>query len=139
MILRMSEGTLRRAIRDGTVTAEQRRRNPDSPTDQRMVYEVLITDPPGDPPLADVASESPNRQTSATEAPAATTRVLDVLAAALTDERAERQRLAVENAELRERVGRAEAVAAAATASANALQAEVEQLRGRPWWRALWS
>lgn len=138
MILRMSEGTLRRAIRDGTVTAEQRRRNPDSPTDQRMVYEVLIPNPPGEPPLADVDSESPIRQTSATDPPAATTRALDVLAAALTEERAERQRLAVENAELRERVGRAEAEVASATASATILQAEIDRLRARPWWRAWW-
>jgi hypothetical protein len=139
MILRMSEGTLRRAIRDGTVTAEQRRRNPDSLTDQRMVYEVLITDPPGEPPTADAAPESPNRQPSATDAPAVTTRVLDVLAEALTEERIERQRLAVENAELRERVGRAEAVAASATTTATALQAEIERLHARSWWRIWWS
>lgn len=55
MILRMSEGTLRRAIKDGKVVAEQRRRNPDSQTDLRMVYEVWIVDPPA--PATPIESE----------------------------------------------------------------------------------
>jgi len=138
MLLGMSEGTLRRAIRDGTVVAEQRRRNPDSPTDQRMVYEVFIPDPTGEPPVAEAAPESDSRQTSATDPPTSATRVLEVLAAALTEERAERQRLAVENADLRERVGRAEAEATSANSSAEALRAEIERLQARPSWRAWW-
>jgi hypothetical protein len=58
MILRMSEGTLRRAIKDGKVVAEQRRRNPDSQTDLRMVYEVWIVVPPA---LALILPHLPDR------------------------------------------------------------------------------
>src|SRR3954454_24494706 len=78
----MTEGTLRRAIRAGTVTAEQRRRNPDSPADQRMVYEVLITDPLDG--ASDSETDHPPTQlpASATEPPEVSTRVLDVLAEA---------------------------------------------------------
>jgi hypothetical protein len=138
MILHMTEGTLRRAIKAGTVTAEQRRRNPDSPTDQRMVYEVLVTDPP-DGANDSISSRPPGQSpTSVTEPPETTTRVLDVLAVALTEERTERQRLAVENADLRERVGRAESMVASAMASASTLQAELDPLRARPGWRAWW-
>jgi hypothetical protein len=135
MILRMTEGTLRRAIKAGTITAEQRRRNPDSPTDHRMVYEVLVTDPPDDASDSKAVHPPGQSPTSATDPPEAATRVLDVLAAALIEEREERQRLAAENADLRERVGRAEAEVASATATANTLQAEVDRLRARPWWR----
>jgi hypothetical protein len=137
MTLRMSEGTLRRAIRDGKVVAEQRRRNPDSPTDQRMVYEVLVTDPPAS--VTD--SESAHPPTTSQHPPASASALSEALSAitdALDAERGERQRLAAENADLRERVGRAEAVAASATATATALQAEIARLQARPSWRAWW-
>src|SRR5688572_19099738 len=99
MILHMSEGTLRRAIRDGKVTAKQRRRNPDSPTDQRMVYEVFIADPPGELPTADVDSFRVTQPPTIRHGAARGRHGgLGVLAVALSEERAERQRLAVENA-----------------------------------------
>jgi hypothetical protein len=127
MILRMTEGTLRRAIEAGTVTAEQCRRNPDSPTDRRLVYERLVPDPP----VGASDSETGDTPPSATEPPEATRSVLDVLAEALAEERVERQRLAVENADLRERTSRAESIAASATATANMLRTEIDLLRAR--------
>jgi hypothetical protein len=55
MILRKSEGTLRREIKAGKVEAAQFPRNPDNPDDKRSVYRVLISDPPesGDPSESD--------------------------------------------------------------------------------------
>lgn len=103
MIFRMTEGTLRRAIRAGTVTAEQRRRNPDSQTDLRMVYEVLVNDPPASaaPP------ESNQPPDTNQESPAALLGVLADLTA--THERLyEAYR---EIADLRERAASAEAAA----------------------------
>jgi hypothetical protein len=49
-----------------------------------------------------------------------------------------RGRLIAENANLRERVWRAEALAASAAASVTILQHEVERLQARPSWRAWW-
>jgi hypothetical protein len=46
--------------------------------------------------------------------------------------------LYAENAELRERVGRAENASEAASTRANTLQAEVDRLRARRWWRWWW-
>jgi len=46
--------------------------------------------------------------------------------------------LYAENAVLRERVGRTEAEAASAAASASILQAELDRLRARPAWRSWW-
>lgn len=144
-VLGMSEGTLRRAIRDGTITAEQRRRTPGSATDQRMVYEVLVMDPPAPASAYESDQPPPIRQ----EPPAALSAALGALTAALDSERAERQNLAAEVADLRERAGRAEALAeqrladkeqyaidlGEQTERAIRAEAEVERLRARRWWR----
>lgn len=128
-LLRMSEGTLRRAIEAGTVRAELRRRNPDSPTDNRMVYEVWIPEAPN----GATAPESASATEPATEPPDATTRALEVLAEAYAEERAERQRLAVENAELREDRGRLAAERDAEAARADGLAKRLEAAEWR-WW-----
>jgi hypothetical protein len=148
MILRMSEGTLRREIKAGRVTAEKRRRNPDSPTDLREVYEVLVTDPSA------VASQSESAQAPDTrhDAPAITERALAILdtvlranaetmdrQAARIDQYAEmmrqemerRVRAEAERDTLRERITDLAQLAAER-------QAELEELRDRerrPWWK----
>jgi hypothetical protein len=158
MILGMTEGTLRRAIRDGKVVAEQRRRNPESATDQRMIYEVLVTDPPA----AAMPTESVSANEAAAEPPAATTKALDVLAemtqaqsrqliaqaetiadlrerAGRAETRAETlhsqiEQYAIDTMEQTERAVRAEAERDAAAARAQAAEAELRRLRGRRWY-----
>ena len=134
-ILGMSEGTLRRAIRAGAVVAEQRRRSPDSPTDQRMIYEVFVMQSPASASAIESDQTPPRRQ----EPPAALSAALAALTSAMDSERTERQTLAAENADLRERVGRAEAAAAAHQARSAELAEEVARLRAererRRWWR----
>jgi hypothetical protein len=160
MELRMSEGSLRRAIRDGQVLAEQRRRNPDSATDQRMVYEVWIpdaTDPPGTDAHSETTQSPDTRQTPATETPAAVIRLIEELGAMVRESREQSVSDLLTIAELRERVGRAEAVvemlqrqtdrwlgeanlhlerAIGLEAERDALARELERLRA-PWWRRL--
>jgi hypothetical protein len=156
-ILKMTEGTLRRAIKAGTVQGEQRRRNPDSPTDQRMVYEVLVSDAP-----AVAAPAAPIEASSATEpatiAPDATMRALDIMETLLRANGEAMERQAEQITRLHELVWQAEHDKAAAEARAKTseqtlrdqaetlratearaakLAADLERERGRPWWRKM--
>jgi hypothetical protein len=101
-----------------------------------------------EPQMADAAIQAALPPPAATEPPALTTRALDVLAEALADEREERQRMAAENAAIRERVGRAEERAERLMAEkeqwaldvleqterAVRAEAELQRLRGRRWY-----
>ena len=119
-ILNLPETTIRNLVRAGKLEGGQVLRSPDNPNDKRYVWRILITDPQTE----DVPSESEHPQPSSSW---------------LQDRLVERDEtiagLYVELGELRERVGRAEALAASVTA----LQAELDRLRARPWWRAWWA
>jgi hypothetical protein len=125
-ILGLSETTLRRMIRQGKVTAEVL---PRAEGDSRVVYRVLVADPP---------ASAATRQDSESDHPPDTrpdiaTGLLARLAAqddTIAAKDAEIARIYAENAELRERVGRAET-------RADLLAAELERAR-RPWWRWPW-
>jgi hypothetical protein len=97
-ILGLTEGTLRRAIKAGTVQGEQRRRNPDSPSDQRMVYEVLVVDTPGAAAAVAAPIEAASATEPATIAPDATMRALELLETLLraNGETMERQAVKIE-------------------------------------------
>jgi hypothetical protein len=132
MILRMSEGTLRRAIKDGTVVAEQRRRNPESTTDLRMVYEVLVSDAP--------ASASLTESASASDPPAATTRLLGMLSErdeTIRDQSARIASLEREAGRLEGQVIAANAERDAARQAAEAARTALERERRRSWWDRL--
>jgi hypothetical protein len=131
------ESTVRAAIRKGTLEGHQEQR---APGDPRTVWKVWIDDPQepsSEQPQASTAPETPQPQSTLTEPPAATTRLLDKL-----DERDETirakdaviERLHAENATLHERAARAEAASYAAAHRAADL---AERLRAaqRPWWR----
>lgn len=140
------ESTVRALIRAGKLEAHQEQR---APGDPRVVWKVLVDDPQDQPPehpqpASDVRvpSESPQAPAAATEPPAAPTRTLDMLEdrldfadALIREERAERQRLVAENAELRERVGRAEQRADSLQAERDRLIADLDRLRAR---RSVW-
>ena len=133
MILRMSEGTLRRAIREGKVVAEQRRRSPDSATDLRMVYEVLVTDPPA----SASPSESVQAPTTSQEPPEATQALVETITGLVERNAVLSDRLTVAERE----AGRAELLAeqlaaerARAADLAERLQNAEERAR-RPWWK----
>jgi hypothetical protein len=138
MILRMSEGTLRRAIKAGKIRAEKRRRAPESETDFREVYEVLVTDPPAsaadsesDHPPPDVAAAI----TAATDPLVERLQVADERIAAL-DERNERQAAIV--VEQAQRIGRLEAERNAAEARATQLAEDLAAEREKRRWRWKW-
>lgn len=124
-ILGTSPSDVLRRIRAGELRAERFER-------RGGTYFRVYLNPPQDAPGATPEPES-SRETGAApeplqDAPAATTAALEILAAALASERDERQRLASENAELRERVGRAEARLEAA-------ERERERLSRRSMWK----
>jgi small-conductance mechanosensitive channel len=139
-------------IRDGKIRAEMRRRSPDSTTDFRRVYDVLVPDMPEEDQQPLPASEPPSAPAAPTDAPAAITALVDALAA----ERDERQRLAEALLAATERAARAEADAVYAArerqraddlaetlialrASLSAKEREAaelrEQLARRRWWK----
>lgn len=139
--LKTSQSTVRRMIRDGKLQAEREARP------QGEIIRVLWPRPEDVPPPTTIPSQPP-----ATDTPAPFSVALDTLAAALTEERAERQRLAAENADLREQRGKllAEREAAryelaeerkrseAHQAHATAAEAELARLRAereRSWWK----
>jgi hypothetical protein len=151
-ILGIPESTLRVMIRDGKIRAEMRRRSPDSTTDFRRVYDVLVPDMPEEDQQPLPASEPPSAPEAPTDAPAAITALVDALAA----ERDERQRLAEALLAATERAARAEADAVYAArerqraddlaetlialrASLSAKEREAaelrEQLARRRWWK----
>jgi len=69
------------------------------------------------------------------DAPAATTRALEILAAALESERTERQRLSVELLEQTAARAAAEARTTMLQAQLDQARADLERERGRRWWR----
>lgn len=136
--LGLSEGTLRRAIAAGQVKAELRPRNPDSPTDHRMVYEVWLPDAPGEPPAAAMTPEADHPQTATTSDPALITAALAPLLEIVADQSeaiGEERRMVAELHEriaaLREQLGRTET-------ERDTLRAELTRAQ-RPWWRRLLS
>jgi hypothetical protein len=150
MLLRMSEGTLRREIKAGRVTAEKRRRSPDSPTDLREVYEVLVTDTPAPASQSESGQAPDTRQ----DTPAITERSLEIFSAVFKgnlemiqqkDARilADAERIAG----LMRQLGAAEAerdmLRTAHADCSNLSHAEAsrfvqEATEQRPWWRRLW-
>lgn len=113
-----SESDIRRRIKRGTLRAESIARPGGT------LLRVLLDEPEAAP--ADTSHiEGEVTPEPRQDAPGALQAITD----AWTDERAERQRLAVENAALRERAGRAET-------RADMLQAALDRER-RPWWRKL--
>lgn len=134
-ILNMTEGTLRRAIKAGTVQGEQRRRNPDSPTDQRMVYEVLVSDAPGAAAGAAApieAAQSPEPATIASDA-------ITGLLALVADERERSDQLNLDLRVQAQVIGRLTAERDVARADLEAARAELARLtearERRRWWR----
>lgn len=118
-----SESDIRRRIRRGELQAEV------LPRAGGTLLRVLLPDPTDAPGAA--PAESGAAPEAPQDAPALTTRLLDKL-----DERdVTITALHAENAELRERVGRAETEAAAAERRATDLAAELARERGRRWWR----
>lgn len=131
-ILNQTETTLRRMIREGRVTAEKRRRNPDSATDFREVYEVYIPDPPSDPPTSANIRQDCESEHPPDPRPDIASGLLKRLAAqdalvAVKD--AEIARINAEARALAERAARAEA-------RAEMLAADLERSR-RPWWKRI--
>lgn len=140
-ILGMSETTLRRAIKAGKIEAATFPRNPDNPKDRRIVYSVLVPDPPAAAPPSESGQPPPIRQ----EPPAPADVVATELLAMIRDQADQITGL---NAQLRdETAGRASAEARADTLQAHVtdlaqrlaeMQAERDALRERerrPWWR----
>jgi excisionase family DNA binding protein len=129
--LKVSPSTVRRMIRDGKIAAER---------EQRPQGEIVRV-------LWPATSQAPSDATTpsgpaATDLPVALSAALGPLTDALASERAERQKLAQENAELRERVGRAESDAehtreALDWTEARRAQAEgeLERMRARSFWK----
>lgn len=132
-----SESDIRRRIKAGTLAAEKFERPGGT------FYRVL---------LDDTRAASDTRQSSESvpapeplqDAPAATMRALEMaedrldFADALIRANGETiERLATENADLRERVGRAEQRADSLQAERDRLSVELERER-RPWWRKIW-
>jgi hypothetical protein len=140
-ILGRTPTTLRREIKAGRVVAEVLPRNPDNPADSRTVYRVRVDLPPEDAPTPTTAPESPSATEAATEPPAATTGLLEILETLLVANGETMERQAEAIAELRERVGGAEARAerrqAVRDRARNALAEYAERLRlaERPWWQ----
>ena len=137
-LLGTSETTLRRLIRQGKVVAET---EPRAPGDSRVVYRVLIPEPPGDPPPSVTLSESEHppaiRQEPPQDFSAALSVALGPLVAALDSERTERQKLAAEARLLAERAARAEAAAEHERAARERAEAELARERERSWWDRL--
>jgi cell pole-organizing protein PopZ len=137
------ESSVRALIKAGKLEAHREAR---APGDPREVWKIMVDDPPAPPtehPQPPAASEAQQPQPATTEPPALTTRLLETVL-----EQAETI------AELRERVGRAEAAIDGANARAEqhaldyaeqferAVRAEAEaarlrELADRPWWRRL--
>jgi hypothetical protein len=126
MILRMSEGTLRREIRAGRIQGEQRRRNPDSPTDQRLIWEVLITDPPETDADSESGQPPPIRQ----QAPDSE-RLLNFIDALLRANAESMVQQAEAIAALREERGRLQAERDSAVARANEVAEQLAAERAR--------
>ena len=127
-ILGVSEGTLRRMIRDGKVVAEA---EPREPVSSRIRYRIRI-DPPGDAPAAadSEAGETPGQPPEAATAP------LEAYVALVADVRA----LERENGALRARLEAAEQAAARLTDELAAERARVNEMTSRlarPWWERL--
>jgi hypothetical protein len=119
-ILGLSETTLRRMIRQGKVTAEVL---PRAEGDSRVVYRVLVTDPP--------ASATIRRGSESDHPPDISSGLLERLAAqddTIAAKDAEIARIYAVALALAERAARAEA-------RADLLAAELERLRERRWWR----
>lgn len=121
-ILGTSTSDVLRRIRAGTLRAERFER-------AGGTYYRVYLDPPQDTP--DAHQEPPEPRQDASEAIAA-------LRAIIEEERAERRQVAAENADLRERIGRAEANAQQERARADRLQAELDRERNRSWWQRAW-
>lgn len=111
----ISPTEIRRQIRAGTLPAETFQRP------QGTYYRVIVDTPEDAPSTSQEAPDS--RQ----EPPLATQALVDALA----DERVERQRLAAENANMRERVGRAEERTIAADRRADAAERDRTALAER--------
>lgn len=137
-----TETTLRRMIREGRVQAEKRRRNPDSATDFREVYEVFIPDPPADPP-SDPPAPATIRHDSESEQPPDTrpdiaSGLLERLAAmdaTIATKDAEIARINAQALTLAERAAHAEALAAERERELERERQETARLRERRWWR----
>jgi hypothetical protein len=118
ILLGTSESDIRRRIQRGDLQAEKIARPGGT------LLRVLL-DAPGAAPEPQPHQSTAQAPEPPQDAPAATTRALEIVSAALESERAERQRLSVEVSEWR---GRAEAAEARATV----LEAELERER-RGW------
>src|SRR5688500_614942 len=128
------EPTVRLAIRKGALRAELEQR---APGDSRTVWRVWLDDPQDQPQEAataptseDAPSEAPQAQTTLTAPPAAIIRLVEELRAMREDTTDRLDAAAVRIADLRERVGRAEAARAAAEQRAADL---AERLRAAEW------
>lgn len=155
--LGISPETVRRRIEAGELVGER-----EAIGGSRERFRVRMETPQEAPQEAQELAMAPSSHDASpalTEASAGTTAALEILGGALAEERIERQRMATENAALHERVGRAEARAETlqsqmeqyildqleqterahrAEAALEASNAELERLKGRPWWRKIW-
>jgi septal ring factor EnvC (AmiA/AmiB activator) len=118
-----SESDIRRRIKRGELRAETFQRRGGT------LFRVFLddaTDALGAAPATEMASESRPAPEALQDAPAATTRALDILDALLRASAETIDRQAETIAELSVRVGRADAASEAASTRARALQAEIE-------------
>jgi hypothetical protein len=122
-----SESDIRRRIKRGELHAESISRAGGT------LLRVLI-DAPGAAPASEPTPSKEPTPEPRQDAPALTTRLLEIVAADRETIRAQAETIA----ELSMRVGRAETHAEAASTRANALQAELDRLRARPSWWAWW-
>lgn len=137
-ILGLSETTLRRMIRQGRVTAEAQ---PRAEGDTRIIYRVLVTDPPSDPPSAAVSESAhppPMRHDPPDMLQEIASGLLERLVAAdavSATKDAEITRLHAEARLLAERAARAEATAAAERERREAAERELLRERERSIWK----
>jgi hypothetical protein len=122
-----SESDIRRRIKRGELQAESIARP--GGTLLRVLLDAPGAAPADEPTPSTVPAPGPLQ-----DAPALTTRLLEIVAADRETIRTQAETIAA----LSMRVGRAEAASEAASTRANTLQAEVERLRARPSWRAWW-
>lgn len=140
--LRVSPSTVRRMIRDGKLQAEREQRPQGEIV--RVLWPAAVADardvpPPATPAMPAMPSSEPPGSAPTTapanDLPAALSVALGPLNEALAAERAERQKLAQENAQLRERAARAESDAAHEKQRAADLARQLERERGRSLWK----
>jgi hypothetical protein len=131
IILGVSESDVRRRIKRGELAAESIARPGGT------LLRVLLDprqDASGAAPESDSTPSTVPTPEPLQDAPAITTRLLEIVAADRETIRAQ----AATIGELNLRLGRAEATSEAASTRANTLQAELDRLRARSSWRAWW-